>query len=158
MTTIAILFWAGVFLVFYTYLGYGILLWTLVKIREALRPARRHEVPAEAPEVTLANARALLASHGGLDLPTLVLTDIFGATPSNVAQKLVQDLPARLIAGVNLPMLLRSICYREEPLEQLLARAATGGSQGVMQVGVSAPLNQSSRPSSHDQDQNHHQQ
>ena len=37
MTTIAILFWAGVFLVFYTYLGYGILLWTLVKIREALR-------------------------------------------------------------------------------------------------------------------------
>ena len=117
------------------------------------------DVPAaEAPEVTLANARALLASHGGLDLPTLVLTDIFGATPSNVAQKLVQDLPARLIAGVNLPMLLRSICYREEPLEQLLTRAATGGSQGVMQVGVSAPLNQSSRPSSHDQDQNHHQQ
>lgn len=53
MTTIAILFWAGVFLVFYTYLGYGILLWTLVKIREALRPARRHEVPVEAPEVTL---------------------------------------------------------------------------------------------------------
>ena len=53
MTTIAILFWAGVFLVFYTYLGYGILLWTLVKIREALRPARRYEVPAEAPEVTL---------------------------------------------------------------------------------------------------------
>ena len=47
MTTIAILFWAGVFLVFYTYLGYGILLWTLVKIREALRPARRYEVPAE---------------------------------------------------------------------------------------------------------------
>ena len=53
MTTIAILFWAGVFLVFYTYLGYGILLWTLVKIREALRPARRYEVAAEAPEVTL---------------------------------------------------------------------------------------------------------
>ena len=53
MTTIAILFWTGVFLVFYTYLGYGILLWTLVKIREALRPARRYEVPAEAPEVTL---------------------------------------------------------------------------------------------------------
>mgnify|MGYP000424093728 CR=1 FL=1 len=33
MTTVAILFWAGVFLVFYTYLGYGILLWLLVKIR-----------------------------------------------------------------------------------------------------------------------------
>ena len=53
MTTIAIHFWAGVFLVFYTYLGYGILLWMLVKIREALRPARRYKVPVEAPEVTL---------------------------------------------------------------------------------------------------------
>ena len=41
MTTVAILFWAGVFLVFYTYLGYGILLWLLVKIREAVRPACR---------------------------------------------------------------------------------------------------------------------
>ena len=38
MTTVAILFWAGVFLVFYTYLGYGILLWLLVKIREAVHP------------------------------------------------------------------------------------------------------------------------
>ena len=53
MTTVAILFWAGVFLVFYTYLGYGILLWLLVKIREAVRPARRHDVPADPPEVTL---------------------------------------------------------------------------------------------------------
>ena len=53
MTTVAILFWAGVFLVFYTYLGYGILLWLLVKIREAVRPARRYDVPADPPEVTL---------------------------------------------------------------------------------------------------------
>ena len=115
------------------------------------------DIQAQAePEASLAQAQHALASLPSDEV--LVLTDIFGATPSNVAQKLVQDLPARLIAGVNLPMLLRSICYREEPLEQLLARAATGGSQGVMQVGVSAPLNQSSRPSSHDQDQNHHQQ
>lgn len=53
MTTVATLFWAGVFLVFYTYLGYGILLWLLVKIREAVRPARRYAFPADPPEVTL---------------------------------------------------------------------------------------------------------
>ena len=53
MTTVAILFWAGVFLVFYTYLGYGILLWLLVKIREAVHPARRYAFPADPPEVTL---------------------------------------------------------------------------------------------------------
>ena len=117
------------------------------------------DVPAaEAPEATLARARLWLQVHGGLELPTLVLTDIFGATPCNVAQQLVAQMPARLVAGVNLPMLLRSICYRAEGLEQLLARAMVGGSQGVMQVGVSTPLNQSSRPSNNDQDQNHHQQ
>ena len=44
MTTVAILFWAGVFLVFYTYLGYGILLWLLVKIREAVHPDRKSVV------------------------------------------------------------------------------------------------------------------
>lgn len=53
MTTVAILFWAGISLVFYTYLGYGILLWLLVKVREAVRPARRYDVPADPPEVTL---------------------------------------------------------------------------------------------------------
>lgn len=53
MTTVAILFWAGVFLVFYTYLGYGILLWLLVKICEAVHPARRYAFPADPPEVTL---------------------------------------------------------------------------------------------------------
>lgn len=53
MTVAAILFWAGVFLVFYTYLGYGILLWMLVKIREAGRPARQYDFPADPPEVTL---------------------------------------------------------------------------------------------------------
>lgn len=53
MTVAAILFWAGVFLVFYTYLGYGILLWMLVKIREAVRPARQYDFPADPPEVTL---------------------------------------------------------------------------------------------------------
>lgn len=63
MTTAAILFWAGVFLVFYTYLGYGILLWVLVKIREALRPARRYGLPAEQPEMTL-----LIAAYNEQDV------------------------------------------------------------------------------------------
>lgn len=52
MTTLAILFWAGVFLVFYTYLGYGILLAALVRLREALRPACRAELAREAPDGT----------------------------------------------------------------------------------------------------------
>ena len=86
-----------------------------------------------APEVSLAEAQAAMQAWGD-DSPTLVLTDVVGATPANVAQKLVNGHDARLVAGVNLPMLLRSICYRQEPLDDLVARAVTGGSQGVMQM------------------------
>ncbi|RGE40768.1 PTS fructose transporter subunit IIA [Comamonas testosteroni] len=113
--------------------------------------------PSEAPEATLERALAMLVAHGGLDAPTLVLTDLFGATPCNVAQRLTGLLQARLVAGVNLPMLLRSITYRHEPLDALISRAMVGGSQGVMQVASSSRQNQSARPS-HDQDQYHHQQ
>ena len=97
----------------------------------------------DAPETTLAQARAALQSLGASG-PTLVLTDVVGATPANVAQKLVDGHEARLVAGVNLPMLLRSICYRQEPLDELVARAITGGSQGVVQM--SCPDSSPSQP------------
>ena len=53
MTAIAIIFWTCATLVVYTYVGYGVLLAGLVKLREALCPAAKHPAPAEAPEVTL---------------------------------------------------------------------------------------------------------
>lgn len=53
MTLLAILFWAGVLLVVYTYLGYGVVLWALVKLREALRPRQPHATPDDLPEATL---------------------------------------------------------------------------------------------------------
>ena len=114
--------------------------------------------PNVSPEETLHTARIAMAQ---LSQPpgvkgVLVLTDIFGATPSNVAQKLVDGVGSRLITGVNLPMLLRSVSYRHEPLEALVSRAVVGGTQGVMQVAVTAPQNQPRR--SHDQDQHDHQQ
>jgi PTS system ascorbate-specific IIA component len=86
----------------------------------------------------------------------LVLTDIFGATPSNVAQKLVDGVKSRLITGVNLPMLLRAVSYRNEPLDALVSRAVIGGTQGVMQVAITAPQNQPRR--NHEQDHRDHQQ
>jgi PTS system ascorbate-specific IIA component len=106
------------------------------------------------PEDTL--AQALDAAGTALDEGLLVLTDIFGATPANVAQKLVAGSNAKLIAGVNLPMLFRSVCYRHEALDALVARALTGGTQGVMQVAITAPQNQNKRI--HDHNHNDHQQ
>lgn len=110
------------------------------------------------PEETLAMARIamdqLMRPRPGAGV--LVLTDIFGATPCNVAQKLVDGVTSRLITGVNLPMLLRSVSYRNEPLDALVSRAVVGGTQGVMQVAITAPQNQALR--THDPDQHDHHQ
>ncbi|MEI8325117.1 MAG: PTS fructose transporter subunit IIA [Betaproteobacteria bacterium] len=110
--------------------------------------------PNVPPEESLAGARVAMAQLGTSH--TLVLTDVFGATPCNVAQKLVDGVNSRLISGLNLPMLLRVLTYRHEPLETLVTRAVAGGTQGVMQVAVSAPQNQPKRP--HDQEHHDHQQ
>ena len=67
----------------------------------------------------------------------LLLSDLFGATPCNVAQRLVEGMPAqRLVCGVNLPMLLRALCYRHEDVDSLVSRAVDGGKAGVMQVAA----------------------
>jgi PTS system ascorbate-specific IIA component len=109
-----------------------------------------------APEASLVQAQQALAS-----LPegnVLVLTDIFGATPCNVAQRLVDGVRTRLIAGANLPMALRAVSYRAEPLETMAARALAGGTQGVMSVAATGPQNQTRRPTTHDSEHHHHQQ
>ena len=62
----------------------------------------------------------------------LLLTDIFGATPSNIALKLLQPGHVEGVAGVNLPMLLRALTYREKDMETLVTRAVSGGRDGVM--------------------------
>ena len=90
--------------------------------------------------------------------PVLVLCDVFGATPCNAALRLVDGVRVRAVAGVNVPMLWRVLCYSAEPLETLVTRAVEGAGQGVMQVGASRPQNQPVKVSSHDQVQHHHQQ
>ena len=111
-------------------------------------------LPEMPPEESLAQAGRVLSQLG--TPKTLVLTDIFGATPCNVAQKLADGMNTKLVTGMNLPMLLRAVCYRDESLDMLVARALAGASQGVMQVAVTAPQNQIQRKN--DQDPDHHQQ
>ncbi len=145
----------------------GIFIIAHAPLASALRQCVLHVFPDAAPAVavldvqpnvpteeTLLTARLTMAM---LKQPnTLVLTDMFGATPCNVAQKLVDGLNTRLIAGVNLPRLMRAITYRNESLDALVARALSGGTQGVMQVAVTAPQNQIRKI--HDQNHHDHQQ
>lgn len=64
----------------------------------------------------------------------LVLTDIFGASPANLAFKLLERGRVEGLAGVNLPMLLRALTYREKGMEILLQRARDGGRDGVFNM------------------------
>lgn len=102
--------------------------------------------------------RQRLQASGGLD--TLILVDVFGATPCNVALRVADGLRARVVAGVNVPMLWRALCYRHEPLDMLVERACTGATQGVMPVGQTRRQHQSQPAVAppHDQDQHSHQQ
>jgi PTS system ascorbate-specific IIA component len=90
-----------------------------------------------------------------------VLTDVFGATPCNAVQALAGP-QVRVLAGVNVPMLWRTLCYADEPLDALVARALSGAGQGVMQVSPTRPQNQHpdalGRGTRSDQVDHHHQQ
>jgi len=81
----------------------------------------------------LPTARQMLAwadcGHG-----VMVLTDIFGATPANIATKLLQPGRVEGIAGVNLPMLLRVLTYRDRDMQTLVQRAVSGGCDGVLHM------------------------
>lgn len=97
------------------------------------------DVPANVDaEAIDAQARALVApidGGGGV----LVLTDAFGATPGNVASRLASPGRVAVVAGVNLPMLLRVLCYREATLSELVDKALAGGAQGILAVASAAP-------------------
>lgn len=114
--------------------------------------------PNASPEDTLAQAQALLArAHGG---PVLVLSDVQGATPCNVAQRLVAGTAHGLLAGANVPMLLRAIAYRHAAPEDWVQRALVGGQQGVLQIGgVAVGLHhQHKQRTENGQDRDHDQQ
>ncbi len=68
----------------------------------------------------------------------LVMTDIYGATPSNIAARLLKPGRVEGIAGVNLPMLIRALTYREQPLEEVVTKALSGGTEGVTRMEAKA--------------------
>ena len=66
----------------------------------------------------------------------LVFSDIYGASPSNLAAKLLKAGRVEGVAGVNLPMLVRAFTYRSRDMETLLKRAVSGGCDGVLHMNV----------------------
>lgn len=89
--------------------------------------------PQDDPLDLLPLARQMLQQVDNGD-GVLVLTDIFGASPANLALKLLEAGRIEGIAGINLPMLLRALTYRDKGMETLLTRAISGGRDGVINM------------------------
>ena len=100
------------------------------------RPARLRQLGVTAqddPLLLLPQARALVRELDG-GSGVLILSDMYGGSPSNIAQKLL--VPGRIegIAGVNLPMLIRALTYRDKPLPMVITMAVSGGCEGVLRI------------------------
>ncbi|HUH93694.1 MAG TPA: PTS fructose transporter subunit IIA [Casimicrobiaceae bacterium] len=87
------------------------------------------------PSLLLPRAREMVQ---GLDTGegVIVFSDIFGATPCNLASKLLVAGHVELVAGVNLPMLVRALTYRDRDLDTMIKKAISGGCDGVLRVEV----------------------
>jgi PTS system ascorbate-specific IIA component len=85
------------------------------------------------PDVVIPKALELLRQLDRGD-GVLILSDICGATPCNIASRLVISSRVECLAGVNLSMLVRALTYRNESLEVVVEKAITGGKEGVMRI------------------------
>jgi PTS system ascorbate-specific IIA component len=89
------------------------------------------------PVVILPQAREMLRQ---LDQGegVLILSDIYGATPTNIICRLLEPGRVEGIAGVNLPMLVRALTYRDEPLATVVEKALSGGHDGIIHTTMEA--------------------
>lgn len=88
---------------------------------------------ADDPATVVAQGRELVKLLDEGD-GVLVLTDVYGATPGNIAARLLEPGKVEGIAGVSLPMLVRALTYRNEPLRTVVAKAMSGGVEGVFKM------------------------
>ena len=124
----------------------GILLITHGSYGEALVQNACHVLNKRPPQL---NQLGLSAQDDPLDLlplahqllglvdageGALIMTDLFGATPANLALKLLEPGRVEGLTGVNLPMLLRALNYRDKGMTTLLVRARDGGRDGILNM------------------------
>jgi PTS system ascorbate-specific IIA component len=83
------------------------------------------------PDKSASDCRALLAELDQGD-GILVLTDLYGSTPSNIAHQLNKNSNVKVVAGLNLPMLMRVMNYPQLELSQLVEKAISGGKEGIV--------------------------
>ncbi len=90
-------------------------------------------IPDEDPQLACTSARELLLRiNDGSGV--IVFTDLFGATPSRIAQSLADPQRVAVIAGVNLPLLVKALNNRRSPLDEVIATLVQSGRQAIFEV------------------------
>ena len=122
----------GILLITHTDLGQSLL--RSARAILAAQPAHAEAIgvpgdsdPERVFEQALETCRRLDQGDG-----VLVLTDLYGSTPSNIAARLAEHHNVLVLAGVNLPMLVRALNYRASPLGELGDKALCGARDGVV--------------------------
>ena len=123
----------GILLVTHEGIGSALLAVATRLLRQLPLKAEAFEIPFDAdPDALLPQASAALRRVDG-GQGVLVLTDLYGATPSNLAAKLARiGTPVRRVSALSLPMLLRVMNYAELELDELPNVAPAGAPNGVM--------------------------
>ena len=124
----------GILLITHGTLGESLIHTTIHVLNK--RPPRVRQLGVTAqddPRLLMPHARALVKELDDGD-GVLLLTDMYGGTPSNIAAKLVVQGKIEAVAGVSLPMLIRALTYREKTLDVMITKAISGGCEGVLRV------------------------
>ncbi|RPH45955.1 MAG: PTS fructose transporter subunit IIA [Burkholderiales bacterium] len=94
-------------------------------------------IPDEDPELALQSARELLARiNDGSGV--IVLTDLFGATPARIAARLAEPSRIVVIAGVNLPLLVKALTHRRGPLDEVAVKLLDGVRETILPIEARA--------------------
>jgi len=100
------------------------------------RPERVRQIGVtvhDEPARIVKRAQALIEELDDGD-GVLVLSDIYGATPCNIAMKLMDPGKVEGVAGVSLPMLIRALTYRDRGIATMVTKAMSGGRDGVVHI------------------------
>ena len=91
------------------------------------------EVPMDAPVDTIRQKIQKKLDQFDQNREVLILTDIYGGTPSNIASCFISSENTQLISGLNLAMIIKAINYRNLPLTELVEKIIQGGHQSIAQ-------------------------
>ncbi len=122
----------GLLLVTHKHIATSLLETSRLMLETCPLATRTLEVPLDCPVEEILHQADNYISHLDTGHGVLILTDIYGGTPSNIGKQLCQTHHCKLVAGLSLPMLIRVLNYPQLNLENMALKAVSGGHDGIL--------------------------